>query len=232
MDEKLIETIVEQVMSRLTAARGSVADAPSETDLVTEDIRGGRVLIGVSNRHAHLAPEHVEILFGRGAKLTEMRPLLQPGEYACDQTMTIVSPAGRCLGPVRILGPARKVSQVELSLSDCYSLGYRKMPPVRSSGDHSGSFGITLVGPAGSVSLSSGVIRANRHIHLHTSQAAAMGLKENGSADVRINGDRPLILLGFQVRTSPKFRAEIHLDTDDANAAGVRSGDYAQILLR
>jgi putative phosphotransacetylase len=202
----------------------------SQSEFVTEDILAGRVKVGVSARHVHLSQEHVEVLFGRGAKLTSMRALNQPGEFACDQQVTLVSPAGRSLGPVRVLGPARKKSQVEISLTDCYTLGLKRMPPVRPSGDHRDSPGITLVGPAGAVTLNEGLIRANRHIHLHTSQAAALGLKDNDVVDVRVEGDRPTVLLGCQLRANDAFRAEIHLDTDDANAAGIKSGMLAQIL--
>lgn len=229
MDERLVEAIVEQVVKRL--AQGTAGSAPSD-DLVTDDIRAGRVKLGVSVRHAHLTQEHVEALFGAGAKLTSMRALYQPGEYACDQTFTVVGPTGKTLGPVRVLGPTRKASQLELSLTDCYQLGLKSIPPVRASGDHRESVGVTLVGPAGAVTLQSGVIRANRHVHLHTSQAAALGLKDNDVVDVRIEGQRPMILLGCQLRANDGFRAEMHIDTDDANAAGVKSGDTAQILPR
>lgn len=229
MDSKLVDVIVDEVMRKLAPAAG--VSAGGET-LVTEDIRAGRVMIGISARHCHLTPEHVGILFGAGSKLTVFRPLRQPGEFAADQQVTLVSPTGRCLGPVRVLGPERKTSQVEISLTDCYALGLKKIPPVRPSGDHRETYGITLVGPMGSVTLPNGLIRANRHIHLHTTQAQAMGLKDNDVVDVRIEGERPMVLVGCQLRASDSFRAEMHLDTDDANAAGIRNGHLAQILLK
>src|ERR1043166_8071625 len=181
MDEKLIEAIVEQVVRRiggggdLAVVPSPGASSPDSDALVTPDIRAGRVMIGVSARHIHLTDEHVEALFGQGAKLKTLRPLMQPGEFASEQTLTVISPGGRCLGPVRVLGPTRKASQVELSLTDCIALGVKELPPIRPSGDHRGTFGITLAGPVGVVTLTSGLIRANRHIHLHTSQATAMG---------------------------------------------------------
>lgn len=229
MDEKVIERIVDQVVARLVPPVGSAA---ASGDLVTSDIRAGRVMIGVSARHIHLTDEHVEVLFGKGAKLTVFRPLHQTGEFASEQQLAVVGPSGRVISPVRVLGPTRKASQVEISLTDSYALGLKTPPPVRPSGTHEGSLGITLVGPKGSVTLSSGVIRANRHIHMHTTQAEAMGLKDNDSVDVRIDGDRPTLLLGCQIRANPAFRAEMHLDTDDANAAGIRSGAFAQIILK
>jgi putative phosphotransacetylase len=229
MNDQVIEAIVDQVMKRLSANPAEVA---LEINLVTDDIRAGKVMIGVSARHCHLTPEHVETLFGAGKKLTVFKPMLQPGEYASEQTVTVVSPAGRCLGPVRVLGPERKTSQVEISLTDCYALGLKQLPPVRPSGDHRESIGITLVGPAGSVTLKSGVIRANRHIHLHTSQAAALGLKDNDVVEVLVQGERPTVLMGCQLRAHPNFKAEMHLDTDDANAAGIKSGEFVQILLK
>ena len=229
MNDQVVEAIVDQVMKRLA---GNPAELSSDLNLVTDDIRAGRVMIGVSARHCHLSPEHVETLFGPGKKLTVFKPLLQPGEFASEQTVTMVSPAGRCLGPVRVLGPERKTSQAEISLTDCYALGLKELPPVRPSGDHRDSIGMTLVGPAGSVMLKGGVIRANRHIHLHTSQSAALGLKDNDVVDVLVPGERPTVLQGCQLRAHLNFRAEMHLDTDDANAAGIRSGEFVQILLK
>lgn len=189
-------------------------------------------MMGVSARHIHLTDAHVELLFGPKAKLTILKPLHQPGEFASEQQVTLVSPSGRTLGPVRVLGPTRKASQVEIALTDCYALGLKKLPPIRPSGDHTDTFGITLVGPHGAVTLTSGLIRANRHIHLHTSEAEALGLKNNDTVDVRVDGERPAILHGCQVRAHPAFRSEMHLDTDDANAIGVKSGATVQILLR
>lgn len=230
-DEKLIEAIVEQVTRQLMQ-RSGVAPAPAADDLVTDDTRAGRVLVNISARHIHLTQEHVETLFGAGAQLTPMRPLHQPGEFASNQQVLLVSPTGRTLGPVRVLGPTRKASQVEVSLTDCYALGLKTIPPIRPSGDHNDTFGITMVGPAGAVTLRSGLIRANRHIHLHTSQAAAMGLKNGDRVDVRLDGERPAIFLDVQLRAHDVFRAEMHVDTDDGNAVGIRSGAMATILLK
>lgn len=234
MDERLIDSIVEQVTQRLLGAAGSVPPAGMSTragSMVTDDIRAGRVVVNVSARHIHLTDEHVEALFGAGAKLKPIKPLIQTGEFASEQQVVLVGPIGKTLGPVRVLGPTRKASQVEVSLTDCYALGLKTLPPIRPSGDHTGTFGITMVGPAGAVTLKSGLIRANRHIHLHTSQGAAMGLKNNDMVDVRLDGERPAVFLGCQARVHDMFLAEMHLDTDDANAVGIRSGATAQLLL-
>lgn len=228
MDERIINHIVEAVLREL-GAEGE--GAPPADSLVTPDIAAGRVVIGVSARHIHLTPEHVGVLFGPGSRLTSLKPLIQPGEFASEQQVTLVGPSGRTIGPVRVLGPERAASQVEMSLTDCHALRLPVLPPIRPSGNHADSVGLTLVGPAGAVTLTSGVIRANRHVHLHTAQAAAMGLKDRDVVSVRVAGERPAVLEGVQVRASDNFRAEFHLDTDDANAIGVRSGDVAQILL-
>ena len=235
MDERLIETIVDQVTQRLLAAReSSTTQSATGTSsaLVTEDIKAGRVIVNISARHIHLTNEHVEALFGLGAKLKPMKPLMQTGEFASESQVLLVGPTGKTLGPVRVLGPTRKASQVEISLTDCYALGLKTLPPIRPSGDHTGTFGITMVGPAGAVTLTSGLIRANRHIHMHISQAAAMGLKNNDPVDVRIDGERPAIFLACQARVHEMFVAEMHLDTDDGNAVGIKSGAIAQILLK
>lgn len=231
MDEKLIDTIVEQVANRLLQLREQRPPQPTAGELVTPEILAGRVVVNISARHIHLTQEHVEALFGAGATLKPMRPLIQVGEFASEQQVLLVGPTGRTLGPVRVLGPTRRASQVEVSLTDCYALGLKKIPPIRPSGDHTESFGITMVGPAGAVSLKSGLIRANRHIHMHTSQAAAIGLKDGDRVDVRLEGERPSIFLGCQVRAHEMFRAEMHVDTDDGNAVGISHGAIAQILL-
>lgn len=233
MDERTVEAIVDAVLRRLTpaAGAGSVAGAMSPGgELLTADLMAGRVILGVSVRHIHLTDAHVEALFGPGAKLTQLRPLMQPGEFASEQTLTVVSPAGRSIAGVRVLGPTRKATQVELSLTDCFALGLKPTPPIRPSGDHRDSTGITLVGTHGSVTIASGVIRANRHIHLHTKQAEALGLRDGELVRVRIGGERPAVLEECQIRAHPNFRAEMHIDTDDANALGAKTGQMVEIL--
>lgn len=188
----------------------------------------GYIPIGVSARHCHVTEAQVEILFGAGAKLEPMKPLKQPGQFASRQLVSIVGPRGRVIERVRILGPARNETQVEISLTDCVYLGVEA--PVRPSGVHTGSPGILIVGPAGHLAISTGVIRANRHVHLHTSEAAALGLSDKDTILLKIDGDRPAIFYDVQVRVRPDFSAELHLDTDDANAIGLADGSMAQII--
>lgn len=195
---------------------------------VTLGIATGHVMLGVSARHCHVTQEHLEILFGAGAQLTKLRDLRQPGEFASGQVLTVVGPRQRAIESVRILGPCRNFTQVELSQTDCIGIGVDA--PVRPSGDHRDTPGITLVGPKGTVVITKGVIRANRHIHLHTSEAKSLGLTQEDVVMVKVGGVRPSILQDVQIRISDKFLAEMHLDTDDANSAGLKSGDMLQIL--
>jgi putative phosphotransacetylase len=223
LEERIVNEITERVLKELRPHFGLTCPVEG-----SQEIEQGWVPIGVSARHLHIAQEHLEVIYGPGAQLTPYRPLYQEGEFAAEQTVVLVGPRMRCLGPVRILGPTRNKSQVEISYTDCIHLGV--MPPVRPSGNHEGSEGIIVVGPKGVVHLKEGVIRANRHVHLGTGDASRLGLKDNDLVKLRVCGDRPLIYYDVQVRVKESFKAEAHLDTDDANAAGVTSGMKVQIL--
>ena len=226
IDRDLIRSVVEKVVADMKKP------APSSEDDVRPDpeVAKGFVPVGISARHLHVSQEHLEILFGKGHQLTPYRDLLQKGEFAAQETVTLIGPRMRAMEKIRILGPVRPVTQVELALTDAIYLGVR--PPVRPSGNHESSCGILVVGPVGSVELESGVIRANRHIHISTVDANAMGLNDNDKVLVRVDkADRPLIYYDVQVRVKDQFVAEMHLDTDDANAAGVRNGDRVKIIL-
>jgi putative phosphotransacetylase len=188
----------------------------------------GFIPIGISARHCHLTPAQVELLFGPGATLTPMKPLKQPGQYAANEVVSVIGPRGRAIERIRVLGPPRSDTQLEVSLTDCIQLGV--MAPVRPSGDHHDTPGIIIVGPKGHLAIERGVIRANRHVHLHTSEATLLGLKDQDRVMVKIDGDKPVIYYGVQVRVSEKFSAEIHLDTDDANAVGLSDSAVAQII--
>lgn len=185
------------------------------------------VPIGVSARHIHLSQEHVEILFGAGYALTEMKPLSQPGQYAANETVAVVGPKGT-FGKVRILGPARKETQLEVSRTDAFALGVN--PPVRESGNTKGSAGIKLQGPAGEVTIEEGVIVAARHIHFHTSDAERFGIADKQSLRVRFAGERGVVFENVVARVSDQFALDMHIDTDEANAAGVKNGDMAEII--
>ncbi|MFD0711353.1 phosphate propanoyltransferase [Paenibacillus sp. GCM10027626] len=185
------------------------------------------VPVGVSARHIHLSQQHVEQLFGAGAALTEMKPLSQPGQFAANETVEVIGPKGS-FPKVRILGPARKRTQLEISRTDAFAIGVN--PPVRESGDIAGTPGITIKGPAGEVTLDEGVIVAARHIHFHTDDANKWGIADKQKLKVRLSGERGLILDNVIARVSPEFAMDMHIDTDEANAAGAKTGDHAEII--
>lgn len=188
----------------------------------------GDIPVGVSNRHIHLTKEHLEILFGKGYELTHLKDLSQPGQYACKELLTIVGPSLRPIENVRVLGPLRSASQVEISMTDSYQLKVK--PPVRESGKISGSAPITIIGPKGVVTLSEGCIIANRHIHMHTSDALHFGLKDGDYVTIDVNGKRRTRWYDVQVRVSDAFALEMHVDTDDANAVGIGNGSKVKLI--
>lgn len=185
--------------------------------------------VGVSVRHVHLCQADLETLFGPGYTLHKLRDLSQPGEFAARETVTVVGPKLQAISRVRVLGPLRSRTQVELAQTDGVVLGLNL--PVRKSGDLAGSAPITLVGPAGAVYLREGAIRANRHIHMDATTAALLGIKDNDEVQVRVRGEKPTVFGAVQVRVSEKFITEMHIDTDDANAAGLVCGDMVELVL-
>ncbi|MBO2944154.1 phosphate propanoyltransferase [Paenibacillus sp. F411] len=185
------------------------------------------VPVGVSARHIHLSQEHIEALFGAGYQLTEFKPLSQPGQFAANETVAVIGTKGQ-FDKVRILGPARKASQLEISRTDSFAIGVKA--PVRESGYIDGTPGITIKGPAGEVTLEQGVIVAARHIHFHTSDAEKWGIQDKDLLKVRLGGERGLVLEHVVARVSPDFALDMHIDTDEANAAGASTGDTAEII--
>jgi putative phosphotransacetylase len=185
------------------------------------------VPIGVSNRHVHLCQKDLESLFGKGYQLTKLKDLKQPGQFAAKETVTIVGRKG-AIENVRILGPIRKQTQVEISFSDGFKLGINA--PVRESGKTEGTPGVILKGPKGVVKLDSGVIAALRHIHMPPDFAERFGLKDKELVSVEVQGNRRLLYHNVLVRVSDDFVLEMHLDTDEANAAGVGNGDFGKIV--
>ncbi|MFB9273528.1 phosphate propanoyltransferase [Cohnella cellulosilytica] len=186
-----------------------------------------KVPVGVSARHIHLSQEHVEALFGAGAKLTEFKPLSQPEQFAANETVAVFGPKGS-FPKVRILGPARKATQLEVSRTDAFALGLN--PPVRESGNIEGTPGIRIVGPAGEVTVDKGVIVAARHIHFHTSDAERWGIRNKQLLKVRVGGDRGVVFEQVVARVSDNFALDMHIDTDEGNAAGVNTGDIGEIV--
>lgn len=185
-------------------------------------------LVEVSARHVHLAKADVETLFGQGATLTPAKELSQPGQYACEQRVEVVGPK-RSIANVIVLGPERKESQVEVSLTDCFTLG--AVGPVRESGDLDGSAPIVLRGPAGEVNLPQGLIVAKRHIHMTPDQAKTLGVEDKEIVSVKVDTDRPLIFGDVVVRANSTYALAMHVDTDEANAALIpRNGCQGTIV--
>jgi propanediol utilization protein len=174
------------------------------------------VVVNISARHCHLTHEDLEVLFGPGAKLTEMKRLYQATDFASNETVAVVGPRQRMIPGVRILGPCRKFSQVELAFTDAISLGLEL--PVKLSGDIEGTPGCLLVGPKGTLQLRKGVIRAERHVHMGERDAAYYGVKHLDRMDLRVEGPCPTTLEGLLVRVNPEWKLEVHIDTDEANA--------------
>ena len=189
---------------------------------------GNDVPVGVSNRHIHLNQADLETLFGEGYQLTPFKDLSQPGQYACKELLTIIGPSLRPIENVRVLGPLRKQSQVEISATDSYVLKVK--PPVRESGNLVGSAGITIVGPKGVVRLAEGCIIANRHIHMSPTDAVKFNVNDGDFVTVDVAGKRRTRWYDVQVRVHKDFRLEMHVDTDDANATGIGNGCTVQIV--
>lgn len=186
-----------------------------------------KVPVGISNRHLHVTQEDLEILFGKGYELTQKKPLSQPGQFASEETVTLIGPKS-IIKNVRILGPVRPQTQVEISRTDSFTLGIT--PPVRDSGSISATPGIIIEGPKGRVELKEGVIIAQRHLHLHTDEAKELNLNDKDIIAVEFEGERGVIFKNVLVRVSPKFAKDLHLDLDEANAASLSNGDLGTII--
>lgn len=185
-----------------------------------------KIPIGVSNRHIHVSQADLETLFGQGYQLTKKSDLKQPGQYACNETVIIRGPKGE-FDRVRILGPVRKESQVEISKTDSFRLGVR--PPIRESGQLDGTPGLELVGPKGTVALPQGAIIALRHIHMTPEQADAMGVQDKDIVEVETFGERHGVFGDVLIRVSDQFSLEMHVDVDEANACALGNQDYVMI---
>lgn len=186
-----------------------------------------KVSIGVSNRHVHLKEEHLKVLFGEDYKLEISRDLTQPGQFASTLFVTIKTDKN-CIEHVRVLGPERTYTQVEISRTDAYYLGIN--PPVRNSGDLNGSSPITLIGPNGTLDLEEGCIIATRHIHILPEQVKMYGLEGKEKVNVKLNGEKGGIITNVYLKVSDNSYLEMHLDTDDANAHLIKNGDIGEIL--
>ncbi|MBQ7399947.1 MAG: phosphate propanoyltransferase [Clostridia bacterium] len=211
-DEKVIAEAVKKAIEQMQAAESS-----DDND----------IKIGISARHVHLSREDLDTLFGKGFELTKKKTLMGR-EFASDQLVTLVGPSLRAIEGVRVLGPVRKNTQVEISRTDTFVL--KVSPPVRPSGDIKGSEKLVLVGPKGSVYLKEGVIIANRHIHLTPEYAQKNGIKDGDYVDVLVESIKPTKFFDVQVRVRDDFNVEMHIDTDDANACGLKNGEKVKII--
>lgn len=176
------------------------------------------VPVGISNRHIHLSQADLDQLFGAGYQLTPMKELSQPGQFACKETVTICGPKG-AIEKVRVLGPVRKETQIEIVAGDCFKLGVKA--PAKLSGDLAGTPGITIVGPKGSVQTAQGLIVAQRHIHMAPADAQAYGVQDGQIVKIRVGGLRGGIYDNVAIRVTTSSKLECHLDTEEANAMGV-----------
>jgi putative phosphotransacetylase len=212
LDRSTIEQIVREIVLR---AAPTARAAPE-------------LVVSVSARHLHLTDEHVEMLFGPGRKLTPMKPLYQDGFYAAEETVMVVGPRRRMLPAVRVLGPTRPASQVELAFTDGISMGIDL--PVRASGKIAGTPGCVLVGPHGVVELKEGVIRAERHVHMNFEHAAYYGVKNGDRMRLRIESTCPVVFEELLVRADATSKLEVHLDTDEGNAADLDHATKVELL--
>jgi len=208
-------------------------------EVLTQRLRGGSsarqidgpphpLVVNVSARHVHVTQEHLEILFGAGSKLTKMKDLYQQGEFASEQLVTMVGPRQRIIPNVRILGPIRNYTQVELSYTDGVYLGIDL--PLRISGNHEGTPGCTILGPKGSITIPHGVIRAERHVHMSTEDMAYYGVKDGDYLKLKITGPSGVTFDRVRVRYHPKVILEVHIDTDEGNACDLETATKIELI--
>ncbi len=218
-----IETMVRAILREQGAFNGSLANGNGQSSGYKPNL-----LVNISARHAHLTVEHVEVLFGKGYRLTEMRRLYQATDFASNETIAVVGSRQRMIPGVRILGPERPFTQVELSFTDGISLGIDL--PVRLSGDIEGTPGCLLIGPKGTLELTKGVIRAERHVHMGPKDAEHYGVKHLDRMNLRIEGTCPGSLDGLLVRTHKDWKLEVHIDTDEANACDLPHASHVTLV--
>lgn len=198
--------------------------------VLTELARQGSkfVPVGISARHVHLTAQDIETLFGPGYQLDPLKPIVQPGQYASKEQLTLVGPKGK-IEKVRILGPARPYTQVELSFTDAMKLGIKDCP-IRMSADIQGTPGLKIIGPKGELNLTQGVIIAARHLHFTDEQAQAYGVHNGQIVAVRVTGPRPCLLENVVCRVGAAHELEVHIDTDEANACALKNGDLVELV--
>jgi propanediol utilization protein len=225
---QLDRAVVEQIVRQIVLAHGGGAAIASHGAKSSEGYKPN-LMVSISARHCHLTDEHVEVLFGPGAKLTPEKPLYQDGFYAAAETVMVVGPRRRMLPTVRVLGPTRPHSQVELAFTDAISLGIDA--PVRHSGNIKGTPGCVLVGPKGVVELQEGVIRAARHVHMNNRDAEFYGVKNGDFMKLRIESPQCTVVMeDLLVRADGTSKLEVHIDTDEGNACYLDGATKVELL--
>ncbi|MBI4579007.1 MAG: phosphate propanoyltransferase [Planctomycetes bacterium] len=187
-----------------------------------------KLLVNISARHMHVTEQDLETLFGPGAKLTVLKPLYQEGHFASEQTVTIIGPRHRTITNLRILGPCRKDNQIELAFTDAIAMGIDV--PVRMSGNVQGTPGCIVLGPKGYIEMKQGVIRAQRHVHMHPTEAALYGVKNGDALKLRVDGSCPMVFEGVIARVDPAVKLEVHLDTDEGNACDLMNAKSVELF--
>jgi propanediol utilization protein len=224
-----VEQLVREVL--LQRLRGEAPPVTREQHAEMGKMPGGPphpLVVNVSARHMHVTQADLEVLFGPDAKLTKLKDLYQQGEFAAEQTLTIVGPRQRIIPSVRILGPLRNYSQIELSYTDGIYLGIEL--PLRISGDHHDTPGTTVLGPKGAITLSKGLIRAARHVHMSKEDLSYYGVKDGDEIKLRIDGPCGSTFDHIKVRFHPKVVLEVHIDTDEGNACDLDSATYMELI--
>src|SRR4051794_4902472 len=229
LERREVEQLVRDVLRQKLAGR--VGAPPVREQHAVERGPGAGpnpLVVNVSARHMHVTPEHLEILFGAGAKLTKLKDLYQEGEFASEQRVTVIGPRQRIIPDVRILGPTRNYTQIELSYTDGIYLGIDL--PLRISGNHENTPGCTVMGPRGALTIDSGVIRAERHAHMSTEDMNYYGVKDGDYMKLRIDGPCGVTFDRVKVRYHPKVVLEVHIDTDEGNACDLDSATYMELF--
>ncbi|WP_428938284.1 phosphate propanoyltransferase [Fontivita pretiosa] len=225
-----VEQLVREVLRQRLA--GLITPPPVREQRAAMPERAGGpphpLVVNVSARHMHVTPEHLEVLFGPGAKLTKLKDLYQQGEFASEQTVTLVGPRQRIIPNVRILGPTRNYTQVELSYTDGIYLGIDL--PLRISGDHHDTPGITILGPKGALTIDKGVIRAERHVHMGQADLDYYGVKDGDYMKLKVEGPCGVTFDRVKVRYHPKVILEVHIDTDEGNACDLESATAMELF--
>ncbi len=217
LDRSEVEGLVREVLRQRLHGGAAQAGGPPHP-----------LVVNVSARHMHVTQENLEILFGAGAKLTKLKDLYQQGEFASEQLVTVVGPRQRIIPNVRILGPVRKYTQIELSYTDGIYLGIDL--PLRISGNHEGTPGCTVLGPKGAIHLTQGVIRAERHVHMSTEDMAHYGVRDGDQMKLKIEGPCGITFDKLRVRYHPKVILEVHIDTDEGNACDLESATHMELI--